>query len=248
MRIVRGQLAAVVAPQQSRQGEGGQQQRLQRHAFQCAQHGHLAHQAVEAEGQRNQQCQPGHVAGLHRHPQHAAGGQCKGQPLGLARAFVQKDKAQRHVDERQDEVAQARVQHVAVVHRPDVGEPVACQQQGRDHELAQQRGAAPHLAQPGKAAQGGQHDEHEHQRPHHAVQHHLQRRRGLQLLEEQGEQPPQEIGRQAVENAAGHGWLGRQKKTERLGGTDRRAGMPAGERKTVSHGMVRADLHQLLYF
>ena len=208
VRVVRGPLAAGAAgasPQQRHHGQGGEEHGLQRHAFQRAQRGGLAHQAVEAKRHRNQQRQPGHMARLHCHPQHAGGGQGKGHPLRLARAFVQEDEAQRHVDEGQDEVAQAGVEHMAVVHRPDVAEPVARQQQGRHGKLAQQGGAAAHVAQPVPAAQHGQHDEHEHQRPHHAVQHHLYRAGGLQLLEEQGEHPPQNIGRQAVQNAAGHG-------------------------------------------
>jgi len=56
-------------------------------------------------------------------------------PLPRAQPLAQHHHPEQHGDQRVGEVAQARLDHVARVHRVDVGAPVHCQEHRRDAEL-----------------------------------------------------------------------------------------------------------------
>ena len=111
------------------------------------------------------------------------------------------EHAERHVDQRIDVVAEARLQHAAMRHRADVGQPVDRDERRRGAEHRQraastQRGE--HLA--GVALQAD--DDHQEERgPHDAVGQQLEDRRARDRLEVEREESPEAVGREGVDEA-----------------------------------------------
>ncbi|MNT06026.1 hypothetical protein D3C72_1406740 [compost metagenome] len=197
-------------PQHVGQRQGEQNQCFERQAFQRAQRGRLAQQAIAAEGGRQQQGDPGHLPRLPGEPGHAAGGQADGQPLQAAQAFVQQQKAQHDIDQGRNEVAEAGVDHVAIVDGPDIDEPVGREQKRTGHEAGHDLGLRFQAAQPAPLAAHGQHDTEEQERPDHAVRQDFLWRDLADGMKVQGEQAPAQEGEGGVQHAWIHDGLRRR--------------------------------------
>ena len=65
---------------------------------------------------------------------HACRRQRHGHPLRATESFVQEGDAEHDIQQRVDEVAQAALDHVAGIHRPDVQGPVRPDQQAAERE------------------------------------------------------------------------------------------------------------------
>lgn len=177
---------------------------LERQALERAERRRLAQQAVAAEGEGQEQGDPGHRAGLPGQPGHAQRGDRDRHPLNGAQALLQDQVAQHDIDQRIDEIAEAGFDHVVVGDRPDIDQPVGAEQHGRQHE-AEEYPRLEHHVQPFPLAPQHQHDEQETERPQHAVRQDLHGGHVTQRVEINGEQAPAEEGQGRVNDAGTHG-------------------------------------------
>lgn len=177
---------------------------LERQSLERAERRRLAQQAVAAEGERQEQRDPGHRAGLPGQPGHAQRGNRDRHPLDGAQALLQDQVAQHDIDQRIDEIAEAGFDHVVVGDRPDIHQPVGAEQQGGQHE-AEEHARLAHHVQPFPLAPQHQHDQQEAERPQHAVRQDLQWRHAVQRVEINGEQAPAEKGQGRVDDSGTHG-------------------------------------------
>ncbi|MNT26837.1 hypothetical protein D3C72_1624350 [compost metagenome] len=118
---------------------------------------------------------------------------------------MQEQHAQQHAEQRIDEVAQARIDHAVGRHRPDIEEPVGAEQGGARREAEDQARIARDLAQPAKMPPPEQDCAQEDQRPHHPVQQDLERRHAVEGFDIEGQQAPDDVREQRVEDAELHG-------------------------------------------
>ena len=116
--------------------------------------------------------------------------------------LLQHDDAERHRDQRRDEVAERRVDHVVVVHGPDVDPPVEREPERTERHSADERAVAPRRLPPCPLAAGRQPDGDDEQRPHHPVEEHLDRGGRSGVVEVEREQAPQPVGQDAGERPA----------------------------------------------
>ena len=200
-RLDEAVLAVHGQPHHVDQRQREQDHGFQRQAFERGQRRRLAQQAVAAEGDASIRaihgtcpaCQVSHstpqAASADRHPLHAP------------QAFLQHQQAQHDIDQRIDEVAEAGVDDVAIVDRPDIDEPVGRQQQRAGDEAGQHAGLRFSAAQPVPLAAHGQHDGQEQQRPQHAVRQDFQRRHLADGVEVQREQAPAQEREGGVQDA-----------------------------------------------
>ena len=90
----------------------------------------LAREAVEAERDREREGDPGQAAVPQREDGDPGRGERHREPLRPGEALAQHQDAEQHVDERVDEIAEARLDHVVVGDRPDVEQPVERDEDG----------------------------------------------------------------------------------------------------------------------
>ena len=154
----------------------------------------LAHQPVEPERCRQQQRDPRKAAVVERQPQHAEGGDANRDPLHPVQPLAQQRHAQQHVEQRIDEVAEAGLDHVARVHRPDVQAPVERDQQSAQRQHRRRARLAQDRREPAAALLPEQPGADERRAPDHAMQHDLQRRHRLEQVPVQRHQTPQREG------------------------------------------------------
>ena len=161
----------------------------------------FADQAVEAEGQGQHQRHPGQAAELPDLLRHAQRSQGHRQPLQGTQAFLEQQHAEHHVDQRIDVVAQAGFQHVAVVHRPDIGHPVAGDQQSAGGQHDEALRILAQLAPPARVLPEQQQDGAEQGRPDRALDDDFHRGNAFEQFEVEREQSPDHISRQAEDIA-----------------------------------------------
>jgi hypothetical protein len=161
----------------------------------------LAQQAVDAEGAGQHQRDPGQAAGAGGLDADTDRGAQHGEPLQLAHALLEHQHAERDVEQRQDEIAEAGFDDVAVVDAPDEGQPVG-QHQRRGQCDTRQLQRLPREA-PGvvEAAAVGEQGGHQQHGPDHAVGDYLGRRYFGDLLEEDRHHAPDDVGADAGEDA-----------------------------------------------
>src|SRR5882757_1955689 len=119
--------------------------------------------------------------------------------MPLPDALAEHQHAERHSDERVDEVAKRGVDDVAMRHGPDVDAPVDRDQRRRRQQL--EPGAH---AEPPQVTESARPDEDEEQTgraPHDAVGEYLERSGGQQQREEQRKQAPRDEGACAEQHA-----------------------------------------------
>jgi hypothetical protein len=109
----------------------------------------------------------------------------------LPHALLQHQYAERDVEQRQDEIAEAGFEDVAVVHAPDEGQPVAHHQQRRPARCGPVADGMPRhpqgIAEAAAEAEQGRHQQHG---PDHAMGDDLDRRHLGDLLEEDRHHDP----------------------------------------------------------
>jgi hypothetical protein len=125
-------------------------------------------------------------------------------PLRRTQPLFEQQVAERDVHQRVDEVTQAGLDHVVVVDRPDIDQPVQTQQHSRGDETAEHARLAQH-GEPGPLLAHRQHDHQEQQRPQHAVRQDLQGRHFADGMEIQGEQAPAQESQGGGKDAGTHG-------------------------------------------
>ncbi|MNR37767.1 hypothetical protein D3C85_1558170 [compost metagenome] len=84
----------------------------------------LTYQAIKRKAKRQPQRDDRQRAEGPQLDQHAAERQENGQPLHPAEAFAEEQHPENDIHQRVNEVAEARLQHVVVIHRPDKQQPV----------------------------------------------------------------------------------------------------------------------------
>jgi hypothetical protein len=110
-----------------------------------------------------------------------------------------------HVDERVDEVAEARLHHVVVDDRPDVEQPVEADQRAAPREAEDGAGAG-RDGTPVRPAPAQRHpDRHRDEPPDHAVGHDLEGGHRREQLPVEGEEPPHQEGGHGREEAGAGG-------------------------------------------
>ena len=182
----------AAAPPPRHRGDRGRREdhRLERQPFERAERRDLAQQAVGAEAEAEDEADPRQPPRAHRQPDDAGGGDAERDPLRAARPLAEQAVAEADVDQRRDEVAEARLDDVAVRDRPDVGHPVGRQQQGAGDEARHHAARAQRRAEPRPARLPGQDDRHEQQRPDDPVGEHLGRKdAGLERGSRAGRSP-----------------------------------------------------------
>ena len=125
-----------------------QPQRLNQHAALRIDLNLFAHQSVKGEAQRQAERDQRHRAELPQLHQHADGRQQHRQPLQPSKALAQKQHAEHHVNQWVNKVAEARFEHMLVIHRPDKQQPVAADRHGgqrQQQHLLRLRQHAAHL-------------------------------------------------------------------------------------------------------
>ncbi|MCY1362392.1 hypothetical protein D9M69_491070 [compost metagenome] len=200
----------IRAEQQPADGQGQQQPGFHHQAGQGLHWCLLADQPVEAEGQRQGQGHPGQRPHLPDLLRHADGRQQHRDPLQAPQALTEDQHPQQHVDQRVDVVAQARLQHAAVVHRPDVDQPVAGDQHAAGGEHAEALGVVAQFAQPAGVFPDQQQERAEEGGPEGAMDDDLQRRNALDGLEVERKESPDDVGGEpqdvpAARVGGGHG-------------------------------------------
>ncbi|MNI64762.1 hypothetical protein D3C73_1202260 [compost metagenome] len=119
------------------------------------------------------------------------------QPLQAAQALTQQKHAQQHVHQRIDEIAQAGLEHAPVIDRPYVSQPVAGNQGATEGKNGQAAGVVAQLAPPPWVLPHQQQQRTEQSGPEHPVHDDLNRRDTLYGFEIEGEQAPDDVGREA---------------------------------------------------
>ncbi len=161
----------------------------------------FAHQSIDGKTRCQHQRNPGQGAKGDKLDRHPGKGQRHRPPLQAAQFLAQKHHSQQYVEQRVDVVAEAGIQHMAVVDGPDEQQPVAAdgdrgKRQGEQHFwLAQHR---LHLV-PLAPCQGEYHQQHA--GPDHPVGQDFGGRDGRDGLEIDGGYAPKGIGAQGVDDA-----------------------------------------------
>ncbi len=189
-------------PQQEADGERREQQRLggqSGHGFDLD---HLPDQAIAAETGRERERDPGRTAGDDGEVEHADRGQADGELLRHVESLAEHQHAQHHVQQRVDEVAEARVDHVAMGNRPDVEQPVDADQHGRDHQPVARAGICERSAHRTDVTAPGQPGEHQQATPDDPVRHDLERGQVVQRLHVEGQHAPDCEGRDGSRESA----------------------------------------------
>ena len=204
VRPPEGAGAGVLLPEQEGEGERGQQQRLQPQAGERAQRGFFPQQPIGAECDGEGEGDPRQPADPQQQQRHAQRGATNGEPLHGPQPLVQDQSAERDIDQRHEEVPEARLEHMAMVHAPDIDQPVDRQQPATEGVPPDRRARPQGGAQLGQTGARRRDDEHKAQRPHVPVGDQL---RGIhlgQLLPVERKQPPKKVtGRGGARPAPG---------------------------------------------
>ena len=155
----------------------------------------LAHQPVQPERSGQAQRDPRRRARADRQPGHAQRRTADRDPLQPAQPLVQHQHAEHDIDQRIDEVAQAGLDHVAGVDRPDVQAPVERDQHAAERQRRQRARLRGQPPQPAPAIAQQQPADHQQRAPHHPVGHDLQRRHRLEQVPVHRHHPPDHEGR-----------------------------------------------------
>ncbi|MCY1551755.1 hypothetical protein D9M68_881080 [compost metagenome] len=91
----------------------------------------LAEIAIEAERQRQPQRDKRKTAQRHRLHDNRHCGDDNRDGLQSVLPLTEQDHAHQHIDQRVDEIAKARLQHLSGFHRPHIKQPIARQQHRR---------------------------------------------------------------------------------------------------------------------
>ncbi|KAG1534558.1 hypothetical protein G6F50_015530 [Rhizopus delemar] len=126
-----GTAMTVLGPDRERQRRQEQVQALHAQASHRVDRDQLAQQPVQPERPGQAQRDPRRRAGIDGQPCHAHCRHRHRHPLQAAQAFLQYQPAQQHVHQRIDEVAQAGLDHMPGIDRPDVQAPVEGDGQAR---------------------------------------------------------------------------------------------------------------------
>ena len=167
--------AGVLGPQQVHHRRDEQDAALDAQRGRRLDHCDFADQPVEGERERQRQCNPRRRAELQREPGHARCGDRDGEPLPAVEPLFQHDHAEQHVDQRVDEVAEAGLDDVAAIDRPDVQPPVQRNQHRAGREQAQQTRLGQQRPPPRCTAAQREVAGHQHEAPGKPVRHDLQR-------------------------------------------------------------------------
>ncbi len=192
---------AVGDAEQVDRGERQQPERFDQHAALRVDRDFFADQAIEGEAQRQaerNQRQRAEAPELH---QHADRRQQYRQPLQAAKALAQKQHAEHHVDQRVDKIAEARFQHMLVIHRPDKQQPVAADGKSRHRQQQHFLRLTQHQLRLNPAAAQADQQHHKQRRPDHAVGHDFAGRNLFDQLEVGGRDAPDKISAKRIKNA-----------------------------------------------
>ncbi|MBN9345832.1 MAG: hypothetical protein J0I48_06425 [Devosia sp.] len=105
------------------------------------------------------------------------------------------------IDQRIDEIAEARLEHLVLLDRPHEDEPVGREQHGRDDHAAQRLRIAQRRCHLRHAIAQQQDSAHDEQRRDSAVGHDGDRTHILQGVEQQGQEAPEQVADKADDQA-----------------------------------------------
>ncbi len=159
----------------------------------------LLDQAVRGEGERQHQRDPGRPAVSDRQDEDGRQARGDGDPLDGPQPFTQQQDAHGDGDQRIDEVAERRLDDLAVVHGPDVEAPVDRDRRRRDRYQGELAPVADQFADPRPAAYGQERDGDDAQGPDHPVGQDLDRPGRFEQRPEQGDQAPHHVRADSVQ-------------------------------------------------
>ncbi len=201
-RVPEGAASADLQVDQVAEGEREHEGALRRQALQPAQPDLLLQQAVGGEGEREGERDP-------RQPpvgdgQHGdgEGADAHRRPLRDAQPLLEHQDAEGDGDQGVDEVAEAGLDDVPGVDGPDVDAPVDRDDGGRAGQHGEPAGLAQQRAYPAPVPLGDEQQDHRDEGPDHPVGQDVVGGAGLQQRPEQGEEPPDAVGREAVPEAS----------------------------------------------
>ena len=191
----------VREPDQVAEGQRRHEHGLESEALDRLGSGLLLRESVGAERAGEDQRDPRRVPVVDGEDEAGQRADADGEPLQPAQPLAQDQHAHQHRHQRVDEVAQRRLHHAVVGDAVDVGAPVegdhhrGDRQQPEDPPVAEQRGEL--TGPPQHEHQRGQ----GHQRPEDPVCQQLHRPGRLEQRPVEREATPQQVGRQAVQEA-----------------------------------------------
>ena len=175
-----------------------EEERLHGEPDQGAGRNDLAQEPVKCKGDRQYEGYPWDAAEMESQDDHPDA--CKGQAQHLEppQPLSEKDETEQHRDKGIDEVAEARLEYLAAVHRNNEDKPVGGDEDGGgaecDERLSLRQGST-NLA---PLTGGGERDHERDKGPGDAVGEHFQRGDMGHPFEVEGEEPPEEVCGEAV--------------------------------------------------
>ena len=130
-------------------------------------------------------------------------GQARGDPLETRHPLAEHQDAECHRAERRHEVAERRLQHVVVHDGVEVGAPVAGEQQRGDDGAPEQAPVAEDRAHRAPAMRDREHERHHHRRTGDAPADQFEGVELVEVLPEDDQQTPDEVGGQPDPDAHG---------------------------------------------
>ena len=178
-------------------GSRKEEQRLHGEAGKRGGRDDLAQQSVERERNRQNQGNPWDRAEVQGKEKDTGAGQGQTCLLETPQPFAEKDETEKHGYKRIDEIAEARLEHLPMVHGHDKDKPVCGDEECGKTEENQRPGLPEDRADLSPLPSGGQWNQQGRQGPDNPVSKHLYRRHMGNPFEKEGKEPPEEVGGKA---------------------------------------------------